>query len=407
MLNTIKIHPASFIAALSSALELTSTGISRHHHRTAIIARHFGSHLKMNQEESQVLIYAALLHDIGAAANWNEKHYIIHATDRFQIFNHAEHGYDILRVSRQLKALAEPVRHHHDWFSGQNPSGCSGQAIPLASRIIHLADRIEVLIDNSRHIFAQRDAIMQEIMQTPGQFDPDLLDVFAELGCRDIFWLDIINQNQEKSLFNELSFFGKYFFEMDDLILIAGIFAQIVDSASPYTASHSQNVARVAQHLALARAFCEEEAKQFYLAGLVHDLGKLAIPNAILNKPGPLTREEREIVKQHSYYSQRILEQVEGFATIARWIGTHHETLDGKGYPYRLDARSMELGSRILAVADVFSALIENRPYRNGMNPGAAMIILEDMAQNHQLDGRIIQDVRAYIENLLPLVRKV
>jgi HD-GYP domain-containing protein (c-di-GMP phosphodiesterase class II) len=120
------------------------------------------------------------------------------------------------------------------------------------------------------------------------------------------------------------------------MIIVAEIFSKIIDATSHYAASHSQNVAKVAKVLSKKRGFCENEEKEFYLAGLLHDLGKLVVPNEILNKQGTLTKEEFDIVKQHPYYSHRILEQVDGFDKIALWVGSHHETLDVNGYPYQL-----------------------------------------------------------------------
>ena len=130
------------------------------------------------------------------------------------------------------------------------------------------------------------------------------------------------------------------------------------------------------------------------------------MPNEILNKPGKLTTEEREIVKQHPYYSQRILERVEGFGRIANWIGTHHETLDGDGYPFQLQEREIELCSRILAVADIFSALVEDRPYRTGMNPPDALSVLQDMVAQHKIDARLVEDVAANLDQLAAQVLK-
>ncbi len=406
MLEQINIHPITFISALSMALELTTSGIANHHRRTAIIARYIGRYLGLGSYDDQIIVYSALLHDIGAAADWYEKHYIAHAVDNEHIFRHAEKGYQILKDSPQLNHLALPIRHHHDRYLGGNPTGLSGQDIPLASRIIHLADRIEVLIESDQHIFLQRERIHDQIRQSDYLFDPELVAAFREVSQREVFWLDVVNLNIENRFFSDLAFWDKYTFEIDDLIHVANVFSSVVDSTSHYTAAHSQNVAKVAQEMALIRGFSSDEAKQMYLTGLVHDLGKLAVPNEILNKPGKLTIEEREIVKQHPYYSQRILERVEGFERIANWIGTHHETLDGLGYPFQLQEREIELCSRILATADIFSALVEDRPYRPGMNPQEALAILQEMAMNHKIDARLVKDVADNLDNLAAQVSK-
>ncbi|EOR27531.1 putative domain HDIG-containing protein [Clostridium sartagoforme AAU1] len=148
------------------------------------------------------------------------------------------------------------------------------------------------------------------------------------------------------------------------------------------------------------------ECKQFYLAGLLHDLGKLAIPSEILNKPYSLTKEEFDLIRQHPYYSHSILEHVEGFEKIAVWAGTHHETLDEKGYPYKLKGSDIDLGSHIIAVADVFSSLIEDRPYRKGMSLIEAFDIIEDMVKNLKLDVNVVKEAKKNQNAIFKLIKK-
>lgn len=406
MFDQVNIQPVTFITALSMALEMTTDGIAGHHRRTALIARSIGRQIGLSRQEEQILVYSALLHDLGAASDWYEKHYIVHAEgyENGLVFNHAERGYELLKDSPQLMPFAVPIRHHHDRFGGGNPSGLSGTDIPLVSRIIHLADRLEVLVKNDRHIFLQRGRIRKEISSVGGMFDPELFGAFIEISEREVFWLDIVNQNIDRKLFDDLLIWDKLLFQIEDLIHIANIFARIVDATSHYTHSHSQNVARVASELARIRGFSENEARIFYLTGLMHDIGKLAVPNEYLNKQGRLSRDEYEIIKQHPYYGQQILERVEGFGRIARWVGTHHETLDGKGYPYRLEAKEIELGTRVLAVSDILCALTEERPYRTAMPSAKAIALMRSMAEQNKIDSRLVEDAATHLERLIPLI---
>lgn len=405
MFSSVMIHPVDWIKALSSALELSVTGISEHHHRTAIIARNIGVELELTQNQLEILIYASLLHDIGAASNWHEKHFIVHNDDDMMVFNHAEAGYNILKDSPQLGLLAGPIRYHHDRFCGGNPSGFTGTEIPLLSRIIHIADRIEVQIDNSQHILKQRDNIINNL-ETNGYFDPEIVNAVRNAGKNECFWLDIVNRDGFYDFLKKLGFFGKLTFYMDDIIVIAKIFAKIIDDTSPYTAAHSQNVAKVSERIALYKGFSEVESEKIYLAGLLHDIGKLAVPNEILLKPGKLSVSEFDIVKQHPYYSYYILQQVEGFEDIALWIGSHHETLDGNGYPFGLKAPEINLGSRILATADIYCALLEDRPYREGMTYSQTISIMNDMVKNNKLDAKIVYDLINNIDVSCELVKK-
>ena len=389
-LHTIlKIHPISFIKGMSTALELTSKGISKHHLETAIISYSIAQQLQLSQDSLQTLLYAALLHDIGAASNWEEKHLIMHNDQQNSIFNHAESGYIILKDCRHLNVLSIPIRHHHDRFAGGNPSGLRGRDIPLLSRIIHIADRIDVMIDTNDHIFNQRNKILDYISNS-NIFDTELIQVVKYLAKTERFWLDIVNSSYQNKFLSDLNFLGKLMFDNEELFEIAEIFSRIVDKTSPYTASHSKNVAIVSSSLAKIYGYNDEEIKMFYLAGLLHDLGKLAVPNEILTRPGKLTEKEFDLVKQHPYYSFRILEQIEGFGTIATWVSQHHELLDARGYPFGLEIDKISLGARIITVADTFCALSEDRPYRKGLSLDQTLQTMSNMALENKIDTKLV-----------------
>lgn len=404
MTNHLRVNPISFIQGLSTTLELSNSGISKHHLGTAIISKSLGEALKLPQSEQRYLIYAALLHDIGAARDWDEKHLIVHDDDNSHVFNHALEGYQILRKSRFLLPIADFVRCHHDRYHGPNPSGYVEDDIPLESRILHLADRIDVLIDPSVNILAQRQPIQEQILAST-YFDPKVVEVFMEISKAESFWLDIANVEHNQDFIQDLDLFGRLFFEIEDLISIATIFADIVDATSSYTAKHSENVAKVAQFIAISNGFSKEEAKLFYLAGLLHDIGKLSVPNSILNKDGPLTEDEFRLIKQHPYYSRVILQRIDGFQTIAKWIGQHHECMDGSGYPDRVKADKIVLGSRILQIADIFCALTEHRPYRPTMQDEELLNRLQSMGDAHKLDVNLIRPIKHNIHFLRDLVK--
>ena len=128
------------------------------------------------------------------------------------------------------------------------------------------------------------------------------------------------------------------------------------------------------------------------IAGLLHDLGKLVIPNSILEKPAGLTHTEMAVIKQHTYYTFSILTTITGLQMIAEWGAYHHETLDGKGYPFRREAQEMNLGAR------TFTALAEDRPYRTGMGAERIKTILQERANRGIQDPRIIKLLLENIE---------
>ena len=405
MEHDLTVKPYQYIKALSMTLELSTTGISKHHLVTAILCKAFGEAMNLDHREMQTLIVAALLHDIGAASQWEEKLFIVHNDNDDRIFDHAEKGYHILNQFPLLKDVALVVRYHHDRYSGSNPSGFIGDEIPLLSRILHFADRIDVLIDLNKNIMLQKESITIEILSSDF-YDPKLFPIFEHLALKESFWLNIVSVEYEY-LFDDFdSFFGKYELNIDDLIDLSKIFASIIDASSLYTYNHSYNVANVAKLLSKQNFVDESMHKKFYLAELLHDLGKLAIPNQILNKQGRLDDIEILLMKQHPYYSMFILAKVEGFEDLANWVGQHHEFEDGFGYPDRLVASEINIGIRILQLADIFCALTENRPYRKALNNQEIINELMKFVKQKKLDNSMVQQISNKIESFVQCVNR-
>jgi len=128
-------------------------------------------------------------------------------------------------------------------------------------------------------------------------------------------------------------------------------FADVIDVKSPYTHAHSRGVMNAAVHISRELNFDEARLKMVQRAALLHDIGKLSVPNNILDKPGKLTAQEWDVVKLHPYYTQQILEKISGFEELAYVASSHHERLDGSGYFRKLSAEQMSLPARVIAVA--------------------------------------------------------
>ncbi|MCB7129288.1 MAG: HD domain-containing protein, partial [Candidatus Brocadiales bacterium] len=140
--------------------------------------------------------------------------------------------------------------------------------------------------------------------------------------------------------------------------------------------------------------FSETEVLMMSLAGLLHDVGKLSIPDEILEKPGKLTEQEFDIIKQHTFYTFHILNNIKGFDEMSKWAAYHHERLDGTGYPFRIPGSDMSVGSRVMAVSDVFTALSEDRPYRKHLKKDKVIDILDKQVTGGALDGKIVNIVK-------------
>jgi HD-GYP domain-containing protein (c-di-GMP phosphodiesterase class II) len=382
------------------ALDLAVDGVSLHQKRVAIMCSYIAEKMDIKLHEEQALLSAALMHDIGAASFSDERKKISSPSFKesrpHEIYVHAENGFILLKDSEPFSFIAETVRHHHDNWSGGNPSGLSGDQIPLHSRIIHVADRVDINIDRRKPVLSARNDMKTLIAAQRGRnFDPMVVDAFVECSEKESFWLDLTVPDYINSFKYRMNLGGTPY-NMADLVKIAELFATLIDRMSRYTATHSRSVSQVAVFLGELSGFSESELMLLQMSGLLHDLGKLSIPNHILEKPGPLTPEESMIIRQHTFYTYRILSQIEQMETVAGWAAWHHETLDGKGYPFKLKASELTIGARIMAAADIFVALTENRPYRQKLPQASVERIMLGMVENKKIAGTIVANLLSH-----------
>jgi len=178
--------------------------------------------------------------------------------------------------------------------------------------------------------------------------------------------------------------------DYDEIFSVVNLYKNIIDFKSRFTTTHSTGVAECAAILSRLFGLTDEEINQIRLAGYFHDLGNLAIPNAILEKPGKLTKEELAVIRQHPYLTYSVLNSIQGFEYIAEIAAFHHERLDGAGYPFHIGAEQLNTGARIMAVSDMFTALAEDRPHRKGMKREKIVTILRSQADNNAIDKRIV-----------------
>lgn len=189
--------------------------------------------------------------------------------------------------------------------------------------------------------------------------------------------------------------------ELDSAEAVVFAFARAVEAKCPYTAGHSERVATYALALANQIGIGEDEKEVLRKGCLLHDLGKINMPEAILNKTGKLTAEEFDIVKRHPVQGVRIVESLRSIRDTIPLIRWHHERLDGNGYPDGLFGGAIPLLVRILAVADVFDSLSSERPYRSALPLPECLEILRANAADGGLDPEL---VRCFCEARAPVV---
>jgi len=394
----IRIPLADLIACLSDVIDLVNPELVDHHKRVAYIACALGREMGLDEEESTELLVAGKLHDIGALSLQERLGLLDFETESAQ--RHADIGYLLLRDFEPFSRVAEIIRGHHDaWRIARGMRYDSTEMI-VKSQILHLADRVAVLARRGLDILDLVPAIRRQIEEeSGGSFMPEAVTAFRRLAKRDYFWLDIVSPMLNSRLERRVGMEGLVL-NLDGLMDLTRIFARVIDFRSPFTANHSSGVAASASALAQLLGWSWRECQLIQVAGNLHDLGKLGIPSEILEKPGPLTPTERNIVRSHPFYTYRTLERIPDFSMINVWSSFHHECPSGIGYPFHIDNTDLPLGSRIMAVADVFTALAEDRPYRQRLPADEVMVLLNRQAQEGSLDRSLVRLLEANFDQV-------
>jgi HD-GYP domain-containing protein (c-di-GMP phosphodiesterase class II) len=235
-----------------------------------------------------------------------------------------------------------------------------------------------------------RPAQADETVKTPVPPRPPALSAFLPFRRSDAALLTPFVSLLELHLRSS----ARYHDLQDLLVGLTRSLTSAIDAKDSYTYGHSERVARIAVELGRQLGLQEEELSDVFLAGLLHDIGKIGIRDAVLSKPGPLTPEEFEHVKQHATIGYSILQNLRPISHLLPGIRNHHERYDGKGYPDNLAGDAIPLLARILAVADSFDAMTTNRPYRQALPVPEVERLLEDGAGT-QWDARVIDAFRA------------
>jgi putative nucleotidyltransferase with HDIG domain len=408
---------SEIISALSYALDLTEGAVHGHALRSCLLGMRIAAEAKLPDDQTSSLYFALLLKDIGRGSNATHTYRTIGGDDRaaktegygdwsrsrrpnlatFKLLwkNVLPEAGPAARVARMLRirvaqqenreqmlglpcdrgaailaklgmgqAAAQAVRSLDEHWDGSGyPDGMQREQIPLLSRICAIAQHLDVF--SSR--FGAERAIETLKRGSGTWFDPQLVSVALSLHHRRALWANCTvadSQDDTRRAVLDLDGGRKHQLEAGRIDQICEAFADVVDAKSNFTFRHSIGVANAAFGIATALHLPGDRAQLVRRAALLHDIGKLSVPNTVLDKDSALNAEEWKTVHQHPAVSRSILERVGPFREMAVIAGEHHEKLDGSGYPNRLMAPELSLESRIIAVADVYSALSEDRPYR-------------------------------------------
>ena len=386
----------STLASFSKAGDLSNLTFLAHSERVAHTAFRLGKILTLGQAELHELVLSALLHDIGIMTDKEQLQFADLEPKANQVSPHCHEGHRLLQPTRTFGPFALNVLEHHDYYSAD---------LRLIPAIIHVADRVDILLDKNRYALSQVEGLLQYFQGQAGHiFSPDVVDALHGLARIPSFWLDLE--------------FGQYHFSddgenfkrllnLDELEELAQIMTILVDAKSPFTRHHSQGVTNVAGLLATKLHMPKEKVRMIKIAGMLHDIGKLAIPDEILMYPGPLSKQQRIVMKQHTYHSYHLIKGIgPGAKRLARWAAFHHERLNGTGYPFGLSAQDLELEARLMAVADITESLLETRPYRKGMSKEKVRLILYNNVNAGHIDPDLTDLAVAHLDEIMEIVNR-
>lgn len=381
------------VYALTDALDLVGIDDVGHGKRVGVMAFSCAEKLGFTEEERVFLFDLGMLHDIGVSSTVVHNH-LVTEFDWTSSQVHCEIGYALLRDFAPLAAMALPIRYHHThWDELQTLTQIDAKTAMYAN-LIFMVDRVDalaapyysngLLLVNIHHI---RDQIKA---YSGTYFAPLLVEAFLAVSSAEAFWLQLEARNLQIIQREILEKAKPAFASIAELKAIGWIFAHIVDAKSPFTAEHSIGVAKLSRLIAERMGVQAENCDKIEIAGLLHDLGKLRIPDEVLDKPNSLDDRERVVMNTHSFETFQILRQIEGFGEIAEWAACHHEELAGDGYPFHIKASELPLEARILRVADIFQAMAQNRPYRKGLSAEAILAFLNELVAAGRIEAEIV-----------------
>ena len=410
----MKLDLTDLLCALSFALDRVEEELlgidTGHGRRVAYLSLLMGREAGLDEEELRDFVGCCLLHDnalaefiydevsgstLSAHACGGQSGLTEQDKPRLEQ-DHSVTGEENIRLLPFRTDVRNIILHHHENADGSGALGMTADRTALKAQILHLAD----LADVTFHLALENltPSEFEELRRWIAGHTGTLFSAeSADLFLRGVSYEQIVRLQGEgifRCLHEEIG--SKALDYTDEEVRnIAGLFARIVDYKSEFTRNHSRGVAQIAQRMARHYGFDEEKAIRFYFAGALHDIGKLVVVNDILEKPGKLTADEFTEMKNHAEATRYILTQIKGIPDIVDWASNHHERLNGCGYPRGLSAGELSFEDQLMACIDVYQALREPRPYKDGLPHGKTIAIMRDMADKGELNADIVRELDA------------
>lgn len=395
------------VFALSDALDLVGIDDLAHGKRVGIMAAECTRAQGADPQQVARLFDLGLLHDVGVSSTVTHGH-LVAEFDWESSQVHCEVGYALMRDFAPLAWMALPIKYHHTRWD-RMPLDQVQPQVALAANLVYLVDRVDALAaahyaDGS--LLVSTAGIRDQIASRGGSyFAPELVELFLDVSRSEAFWLSLEPRAVQAYLADMLAHGQAQTMQMAELKQLARMFSRIVDAKSPFTARHSLGVANMARFLAEQLGLGADRCDMIEIAGLLHDIGKLRVPDEVLDKPAKLDERERKVMNTHSFETYQILRQIPGFEEIASWAAWHHEEPDGNGYPFHLVGSALPLEARILRVADIFQAMVQDRPYRAGLSATAVGEFMEDLVHQGRVEAGIVKLATTDMDSAMAVAR--
>ncbi len=410
--ETLKINLNEILYAASAGLDAAENellgGIRPGHcKRIAAISIMTGKALGLSDNDLTDLASFSILHDNSLTeVNQEELEYKKYNNGR----KYTKNDYDVRRcIIGQNNTKFVPFRTnnrdvlllHLENADGSGPFQRTFDRTPIKSQLIHLGELIDENFDlsiMSRETYAD---IIYFVKSNRGSlFSADISDTFTKcFKLKDLMHLSL--QHLDSHLAKATRHFNdEYSFQ--EVRNMATLFARIVDFKQHYTCRHSIGVAENAEIMAKHYKFSDDKITRYYLAGALHDIGKLMISNEILQKPSKLSDAEFLKMKAHAYYTYEILSSIasKNMNDIVSWASHHHEKLNGAGYPFGLTADKLSMEERLMTCCDIYQALTEKRAYKDGFSHAKAISIMRESAMKGEIDNDIVNNMDIVLSNM-------
>lgn len=403
----VNLHRA--LCSLTSALDFVGVDEVHHGKRVALMAASVAVELGWDDKNCAEMLHAGLIHDCGVSRT-REHRQLTETLEWEGAQEHCSRGEAFLLACPPLARFAPMVRWHHTRWEEL-------LTLPIAApdrqaaNLIFLVDRADALLAPYYSGQTLKNEILWEYPQIVGRladlggklFAPEIVEAFRRAAERESFWLAMDPSYIDSEVEEALNQTGSAELDTGDAVAIAGLFARTIDAKSRYTLEHSTRVARIARYLAENNGIRGETLDKIEIAGLLHDIGKLRMPETIIDKPSELSVEERAIMMRHSYDTGHILRRVFPGEPIAEWASLHHENLLGSGYPFHRPASEIPREAQLIAIADIFQALSQDRPYRGPLGCAQVLAEIDELQAQGRVDAEMVELLRAHVEHCYSL----